>query len=98
MENKNSQNGTFMNGFVWGLLLGSIVVFLLGTKKGKKLLKILTEEGIEGMAELGELINDFGQQDEETIPEKKNERDVVSAAYESKVQHRRFFKRPPSGN
>lgn len=101
MENKSPQNSSFMNGFLWGLLLGGAIVFLLGTKKGKRLLKILTEEGIEGMAELGELINEFGNGDEEEILEKKSKIDNESKTLiqdEPRVHPRRFFKRSTTKN
>lgn len=60
MENK--QNSGFMGGLVVGIILGASVVFLLGTKKGKKILDTLTEEGLEGFDELGELLEDTLEQ------------------------------------
>lgn len=35
-----------MDGFILGLLVGGIAVFLFGTEKGKKVLKALREEGV----------------------------------------------------
>ena len=34
----NHQGGRFMDGFILGLLVGGIAVFLFGTEKGKKVL------------------------------------------------------------
>ncbi|EKD87159.1 MAG: hypothetical protein ACD_37C00024G0003 [uncultured bacterium] len=42
----NHQGGRFMDGFILGLLVGGIAVFLFGTEKGKKVLKVLKEEGV----------------------------------------------------
>ncbi len=41
----NREGGRFSDGLVLGLLLGGAIVFLLGTDKGKKVLKLLTAEG-----------------------------------------------------
>lgn len=72
MENSSGKSGGgFLNGFLWGLLIGGIVVFLLGTKRGKKLIKVITEEGLEGMSEIGDLITDIEEEreiEEESLP------------------------------
>lgn len=52
MENNNHQDGKFFNGFLLGFVVGAAVVFLLATKRGKKLLKRISEGGLEN-------INDF---------------------------------------
>ena len=54
-DNHSSNNG-FGNGFLLGAILSGAAVFLLGTKKGKKLLKTLTEEGIEGISDLEDFL------------------------------------------
>lgn len=41
----NKEGSRFSDGFLLGLLLGGAIVFLLGTDKGKKVLKLLTSEG-----------------------------------------------------
>lgn len=41
----NREGGRFSDGLILGILLGGAIVFLLGTEKGKKVLKLLTEEG-----------------------------------------------------
>jgi gas vesicle protein len=45
-------NNRFTDGMLLGALIGGTAVFLLGTKKGKKVLKILTEEGLAGFSEI----------------------------------------------
>jgi len=51
-------NGKFTDGLLLGALLGGAAVFLLGTKKGNKVLKIITEEGIAGFSSLVEEFED----------------------------------------
>jgi len=47
-----NNHGRFTDGLLLGMLLGGAIVFLLGTKKGKKVLKAITEEGFEGLGEI----------------------------------------------
>ncbi|QQG40905.1 MAG: hypothetical protein HYV37_01105 [Candidatus Levyibacteriota bacterium] len=93
MNNNNSGNG-FSHGFILGALIGGGIVFLFGTKKGKKLLKTITEEGLEGIAELENLAED-------EIEEYENSDDVVQKQPSTKPQEnlnevtssaKRFFK------
>jgi len=60
----NNQGNKFFDGFLWGAIIGGGAVFLLGTKKGKKILKMITEEGVEGLSEILE-----AQMDEENLGE-----------------------------
>lgn len=71
--NNNPNNSGFLNGFLLGALIGGGLVFLLGTKKGKRLLKTLTSEGLEGVSELTDLIDNIGDEEEsvEDIQPKK---------------------------
>ncbi len=51
-------NNRFFDGLLWGILVGGGAVFLLGTKTGNKLLKIITEEGAESLNEVVSKIED----------------------------------------
>ncbi|MCL5970463.1 MAG: hypothetical protein M1450_03115 [Patescibacteria group bacterium] len=66
MTNNNGSHcgggNKFLTGLMWGAIIGGGLVFLLGTKKGKKIIKMLSEEGIE----LSELLGE-GQEEEEEI-------------------------------
>lgn len=42
--NGRGQGGNFLSGFLVGAFVGAAVVFLLGTKKGKRLLKAISED------------------------------------------------------
>ncbi len=100
MNNNQKQSNGFFNGFLWGALLGAGVVFLVGTKRGKKLFKILTEEGFEGVSELGDIIEDLSEAEsyrDESVNEK--EEPVVTEAQQPqgfKTDTRRFFRRKPT--
>lgn len=41
----NKEGSRFSDGFLLGILVGGAIVFLLGTEKGKKVLRLLTSEG-----------------------------------------------------
>lgn len=62
MSNNHSSNGSF-NAFLWGLIIGGGAVFLLGTKKGKKILKAISEEGLE--------LSELFLEEEEDLEEQK---------------------------
>ncbi len=47
-----NNDSRFSNGFLLGLILGGGAVFLLGTRTGKNLLKIMSEQGLEGLTDL----------------------------------------------
>lgn len=67
MENQHKEHhgGGFANGFLLGVIVGAAVVFLLATKKGKRILKMLTENGFEGVAELTDMFADDEEEMEE---------------------------------
>lgn len=72
MNNHQHQGGGFTSGLLWGLLIGGGVVFLLGTKKGKKLLKVITE-GLEDVSEITDLLEEDEFEDyEEPVKVSKN--------------------------
>ncbi len=67
MENNNSGN-KFFSGFLWGAIIGGGLVFLLSTKKGKKLLQLISDKGLEGLSGLisdNEIMDDEYDEDEE---------------------------------
>lgn len=77
----------FSDGFLLGLLVGGAAVFLLGTKKGNKILHALTEEGLDGLTDLLETM-----EEKEVVPRaiKKAEKvvDDVSSVVEEKVEEK----------
>lgn len=67
--NNNQGNGGFLVGLLIGLIIGGGAVFLFGTKRGKKILKTLTEEGLDSVSELEDLFEDVvGGEDSREVP------------------------------
>jgi len=60
--NDNRNGNGLLQGLIIGALIGGGAVFLLGTKKGKKLLKAISEEGFEGLSELGDFVEDEAEE------------------------------------
>jgi gas vesicle protein len=92
----------FSNGFLLGLLIGGGAVFLFGTKTGRNLVKIVSERGMDGIADLLEEYNfeDLGELDDEG----EITADEVHAQSDEETNHhateevksapkKRFFKR-----
>ncbi len=89
MENKHSSG--FMNGLLLGIIIGAALVFFLGTKKGKELLRTITEEGLEDFSELGEYFTENMDEEEmESSSDAPSEGHVVERASRP---IKRFFKR-----
>lgn len=76
MENNNNGGNKFLNGFLLGALIGAGTVFLLSSKKGKKLLKILSEGGLDK-------ISDFLEEQENTIEDDFEEDEKVVSVKDS---------------
>lgn len=73
MEKRNSNHteGGGMNGFFLGLLMGAGLTLLLTTEKGKKIVKTLTEEGLEDLSKLQDMVDAI--QDKDVPPDGKTE-------------------------
>lgn len=105
MENNNNKSGNnFFSGFLLGALVGAAIVLLLVTKKGKKILKAISEEGegkisnilnkIENSVDLDEIAEEEpsfspAAGKEESLPQKKF---ITKEAVEDKPRIRRFFR------
>lgn len=101
MENNNSNSGgKFVNGFLLGALIGVGVVFLLGTKKGKKVLKTISEEGLSSIPNILEKVEKFEDIDEDqeverVTPQKKAtpaEDELGDESEDVRPKVKRFFK------
>lgn len=98
------------SGFLLGLIIGGAVVFLLGTDKGRKILKSLTEEGFEELSTVIERAGENLEMEEEEESEAPRVRrskiveeevsEPVSKSNEVKssspAPKRRFFRRSKS--
>lgn len=79
----NNNGSRFSDGFLLGALIGGVAVFLLGTDKGKKLLKTITQEG-EGA--LSSFLEDLDETSQEEKPVKKQEPSRVVESEELNFQ------------
>lgn len=96
MENNNSGN-KFFSGFLWGAIIGGGLVFLLSTKKGKRLLQLISDKGLEGLSSLisdNEILNDEYDEDEELgESDKPADREVKeNTNHNGETKIKRFFK------
>lgn len=99
MERNNSCSGGFFNGFVLGFIVGAATVFLLATKKGKKLLKIITGEGLDKVSDLEELLEEKLEEPAAPKPHTNGHSKpsssfttVVKTVSDAATTGRRFFK------
>lgn len=95
MENKNSGNG-----FLLGMIVGGAIVFLLGTDKGRAILKSLTDEGISGLSDILENVEEEEYYEEESKEAPKREKPAGERIMKSEdtiatrpASKRRFFRR-----
>lgn len=90
-----NNGGNFLPGFLLGAVLGSGIIFLFGTKKGKILLKTITEEGLEGISEVEDIIEEVAEEYETPeVLEKKLEPQVnkEQVVEEKSSGVKRFFR------
>jgi hypothetical protein len=68
-ERKKMNDNKFTTGLLLGLILGGGAVFLLGTRTGKNLLKIISEQGMDGLTDLLEEYDLSDLEEVEEMPE-----------------------------
>jgi gas vesicle protein len=73
MENNNKSGGNFLSGFLIGIIIGAGVVFLLATKRGKKILKAISEEGSENISNILDKIDKSVDMSDESLEESSGE-------------------------
>lgn len=82
--------------FTWGMLVGGALVLMLTSKKGRQVLKEVTDGGIEGLEEfididkVRELTKEFSANDEEKDTALHVDQDPQPQV--KKPQKRRFFR------
>lgn len=91
-----------MDGFVVGAIIGGAAVFLLGTRTGKNLLKIVSEQGLDGLFNLLEEydLSEVEEDEEMDVPQESNSNShpkpqevTEPEAEKESTPKRRFFKR-----
>ena len=93
----SGHGNNFFSGFLLGALVGGIIVFLLGTEKGKKILKTISEEGMDNLNKVIEkadkainLDEAFEEEGDDEIPSKAKV--IAREVAEDKPKTRRFFR------
>lgn len=95
MNNDHSHDSSkFFNGFLFGMLIGGAAIFFLGTQKGKKFLKKLSEDGIESFSEFEDLVEEANTEYENLTTEPIVSKDVIATKKETTPTTKRFFKKP----
>lgn len=69
----------FSEGFILGVIIGGGIALLFTTKKGNKILKVVSEEGFEG---LSKLIDDASEGVDKYVEKKKEEGEVEGFSFE----------------
>jgi len=98
--------GRFSDGFLLGLIIGGGLTLLFTTKKGNKILKVVSEEGLEGLnkfiEEASESVDEYVEKkavepEEESISPSDQDTGLVEKNGDAKTEevkpHRRFFRR-----
>ncbi|MBP6881943.1 MAG: hypothetical protein KBC15_00120 [Candidatus Levybacteria bacterium] len=70
MEKRQSGNG--FNLFLFGVLIGALGTLLITTKKGRKILKVIMDEGVERFSKIEDVI---GRVEEEMVEDEMLEQD-----------------------
>jgi len=63
--NEKDRGGGFLSGLVWGTIIGAVLVFLFGTKEGRKVKDQLAKKGKELVEDLPQIIKDLEKQGKE---------------------------------
>jgi gas vesicle protein len=97
MENNNKPNNNFLSAFVLGAIVGAAIVFLLATKKGKNILKAISEEGGENINNILDKINESVELEGESMQDDDESESVKKSAprqiaIKNGPKTRRFFR------
>ena len=98
-DNNPHHDNKFFSGFLIGLIIGAAAIFLLGTKRGKKILKTISEGGLENIVNALEEMEeeeitdqDFVEDVSKPVKVEKEEKKSEEQVPEAKKTHR-FFKK-----
>ena len=78
MDNRHhSSGGSGSNLFFLGIIIGVVITLLLTTKKGRKILEILIDEGVEKMSKWEDVISVIEKNSNKIIKEAKDATEKV---------------------
>jgi hypothetical protein len=94
LSTSSRQGNNSFNTFLLGIIVGAAIVFLLGTEKGKKILKVISEKGLDNISNLLEEADKSTNLDE--VLEEENEvspkTELAKEDAGEKPRVRRFFR------
>lgn len=85
-DNNNHHDFKFMIGFFIGGLLGAAIMFLIGTKEGKKVEKILEKKGKEALDDIEDKVDELKEKGEELVKKGEAIKDQVMEQIEEKKE------------
>lgn len=86
MSDRHGPDGKFMMGFLIGGLVGAGVIFLLGTKEGKKVAKDIGKKGREVADDIHEKIEDLEVSGKELLKKSEEIKEQVVEQIEEKKE------------
>src|SRR5471030_1325085 len=85
-EDHHNPDVKFLLGFFLGGIIGAIVIFLIGTKEGKKTTKILEEKGRDFVDDLEDRLKDLESQGKELAKKSEELKEQVVETIEDKKE------------
>jgi len=85
-EEHHGPDAKFLLGFFLGGIIGAIVIFLIGTKEGKKTTKILEEKGRDFVDDLEDRLSDLEKQGKDLIKQSEAIKEDVVDTLEDKKE------------
>lgn len=86
MNDNNHHDYKFMIGFFIGGLLGAALMFLMGTKEGKKVEKLLEKKGKETLDEIEEKVDELKEKGEDLVKKGEAIKEQVMEQIEEKKE------------
>lgn len=86
IDHKDSKAGNFWFGFFIGGLLGAFIIFVLGTKEGKKLAEKIKEKGELAEEDLEKKVARLQKKGEDLIEEAKGVKEKVISKIDEKKE------------
>lgn len=78
MDNKSNNQGNFWLGFFLGGLIGGFIIYLMGTKNGKKLLEKVIDQTELYEEEIEEKLSSLQEKGEDLLSEAENVKNKIS--------------------
>lgn len=67
MHNRQEQTGSSFNTFLFGVLIGVLATLLFTTKKGRKLLKVITDESVDRLGKWEDMVKTMQEHIDEDV-------------------------------